>query len=84
MPTKQHPSLHFNLLGKSGKGGKKCLGNSLAVQWLGLSTFTAWAWVRSLVGELRSHKPHSTAKKKKKTALLPYIDLQPTINSIDV
>ena len=33
------------------------LGNSLAVQWLGLSTFTARAQVQTLVGELRSHKP---------------------------
>ena len=32
-------------------------GNSLAVQWLGLGTFTARAWVQSLVRELRSHKP---------------------------
>ena len=31
-------------------------GNSLAVQWLGLSIFSAWIWVRSLVRELRSHK----------------------------
>ena len=34
------------------------------VQWLGLGAFTAGAWVRSLVGELRSHKPHSEAGKK--------------------
>ena len=27
------------------------------VQWLGLGTFTARAWVQSLVGELRSYKP---------------------------
>ena len=38
----------------------KCLlktsgyGNSLAVQWLAVGTFTAVAWVQSLVGELRS------------------------------
>ena len=31
----------------------------MAVQWLGLQ-------VQSLVRELRSHKPHSLAKKKKK------------------
>ena len=35
------------------------LGNSLAGQWLGLGAFTARALVRSLVGELRSYKPHS-------------------------
>ena len=32
------------------------LGNLLAVQWLGLSAFTAVTWVPSVVGELRSHK----------------------------
>ena len=37
------------------------LGASLAVQWLGLSLL--WAWVRSLVGELRSHKPCGVSKK---------------------
>ena len=36
------------------------------VQWLGLSAFTAVAQVRSLVQELRSHKPGGTVKKKKK------------------
>ena len=41
-------------------------GNSLAVQWLGLRTFTAGARVQSLVGELRSSKLRGTAKKKKK------------------
>ena len=35
------------------------------VQWLGLSAFTAGAWVQSLVGELRSHKLHGMAKEKK-------------------
>ena len=43
------------------------LGNSLAVQWLGLSAFTAGARVQSLVRELRSHQPHGEAKKRKKT-----------------
>ena len=38
-------------------------GNSLAVQWLGLRAFTAEVRVRSLVGELRSCKPRSVAKK---------------------
>ena len=38
-------------------------GNSLVVQWLGLRAFTAVAQVQSLVGELRSHKPCSAAKK---------------------
>ena len=39
------------------------LGNSLEVQWLGLGAFTAVAQVQSLVGELRSCKPHGVAKK---------------------
>ena len=39
-------------------------------QWLGFLGFTAVAWVQFLVRELRSHKPHSTAKKRK-TSLLP-------------
>ena len=38
-------------------------GSPLAVQWLGLGTFTAGAWVQSLVREVRSHKRCSTAKK---------------------
>ena len=36
------------------------------VYWLGFNAFTAVAWVQSLVGELRSRKPHGTAKKKDK------------------
>ena len=36
--------------------------NSLAVQWLRIGTFIAVAWVQSLVGELRSHKLHNSAK----------------------
>ena len=34
------------------------------VQWLGLSVFTATAWVQSLVKELRSRKLHGTTKIK--------------------
>ena len=30
-------------------------------EWLGLSTFTAMAWVQSLFRELKSYKPGSTA-----------------------
>ena len=43
----------------------KNLGSSLVVQWLGLSAFTAMAWVQSLVWELRSHVKllHAVAKK---------------------
>ena len=44
-------------------------GNSLAVWWFGLRAFTHRARVRSLVGELRSHKPRSVAKKRKKKTL---------------
>ena len=42
------------------------LGNSLVVQWLGLSAFIVGAQVQSLVRELRSHKLCSVAKRKKK------------------
>ena len=46
---------------------KKCsIGNSLAVQWLGLGTFTTMYWVQSLIWELRSCKPQGVATKKKK------------------
>ena len=40
--------------------------NSLAVQWLRLGVSLPWTRIRSLVGELRSHKPCNAAKKKKK------------------
>ena len=45
---------------------KQTTGNSLAVQWLGLSTFTVESCVQSLVGELRAHMLHSAVRKKKK------------------
>ena len=45
--------------------------NSLEVQWLGLSAFTAGAQVQSLVRELRSHKLPNTAKRKKKKPTSP-------------
>ena len=48
---------------------KSLLGNSLVVQGLGLSTFTAGAKSWSLVGELRSCRLHGLAKKKKKKSL---------------
>ena len=44
---------------------KRKLGSSLAVQWLGLSAFTATDQIQSLVRELRPHKLSSVAKKKK-------------------
>ena len=40
---------------------RSLVGTSLLAQWLGLHV----AGVQSLVGELRSHKPFSVAKKKK-------------------
>ena len=43
----------------------KISGTSLVVQWLGLHASTQGARVRSLVGELRSCKMCSAAKKKK-------------------
>ena len=45
---------------------KEIKGNSLAIQWLELGTFTAVAWLQYLVRELRSCKPRIVAKKKKK------------------
>lgn len=36
------------------------------VQWLALAAFTAMAYVQTLTGELRFHKLHGVAKKKKK------------------
>ena len=48
----------------SGRSRNTKGGNSMVVQWLGLCASTAE--VRSLVGELRSHKPVRDGKKKKK------------------
>ena len=45
---------------------ENALGNSLVGQWFGLGAFTARTWVQSLVGELISHKMHSSGIKKKK------------------
>ena len=53
------------------KPAESGLGDSLAVQWLGLRAFTAGARVQYLVEELKSH-----AKKKKKCGLNhKYIEL---------
>ena len=38
----------------------------MVVQQLGLGIFTARTWVQSLIGELRSCKPHSVTEKKKR------------------
>ena len=57
--------LHVNLQLSQNKNfneKKYNIGNSLAVQWLGLRALTAEGWVQSLVRELRSHKPRGVAK----------------------
>ena len=41
----------------SGHLNKSRWGNSLMIQWSGLSVFTVVSQVQSLVGELRSYKP---------------------------
>ena len=48
----------------------KVIGNSLAVQWLGLNAFTATARVQSLVGELRSRNPRGTAEKRERKKVI--------------
>ena len=45
---------------------KRYFGNSLVIQWLDFMLPLQSAQVQSLVGELRVHKPHGMAKKKKK------------------
>ena len=40
-------------------------GNSLAIQWLGLGTFSARVRVQSSVGDLRPHKLPNMAQPKK-------------------
>ena len=39
------------------------------VWWLGLSIFITRAWVKFLVGELRSHMPPGMTQKEKKKSL---------------
>ena len=53
-------------LGDQSNKENKSQESYLVVQWLGLQAFTPVAWVRSLVRELRSCKPHWCSKKKKK------------------
>ena len=50
---------------------KRGYGSSLVVWWLGFSTFTAAAQVKSLVWELRSHFKllHAAAKKRRVTLI---------------
>ena len=49
--------------GKESRGKKR---NSLGVQRLSISTFTAVALVQSLVKKLRSHKMYREVKRKKR------------------
>ena len=68
-PWKQTRSIQkYNITGCVMKKAKN-KGSSLAVQWLRLSTFTTVTWVQSLAGDLRSHNPCSSGKKKKKAVL---------------
>ena len=48
-----------------------------------LGAFTAVAWVQSLVGELRSHKPCDMAKKKKEKKLKKKMHRPVLLRSID-
>ena len=48
-------------------------GTSPVVQWLRIHLPIQGAWVQSLVGELRSHMPRSTAKKKKRNTILDFL-----------
>ena len=41
--------------------------------WLGFQAFTAVAWIQSLVGELRFHKPCGVAKKKDSSLSGPWL-----------
>ena len=45
------------------------------VSWLGFDTSLSWAWVQSLVRELRFHKPCGTVREKKKKEVLINSDL---------
>ena len=53
------------------------VGNSLAVQWLGLQASTAEGMVRPLVRELKSYmtQGHQKKKRKKMKVLLSYLRL---------
>lgn len=46
-------------------------GDCLIVQWLGLSVSLLGAWIRSLVRELRSHKPWKSQLKLSNSQYLP-------------
>ena len=50
--------------------------------WLGLCTFTAVAWVQSLVREPRSHQLSSMAKKNKNKILSFDLERNPTSRDI--
>ena len=59
-------------IGKHCRKQKSYLENSLAVQWLGLTAFTAMARVQALVGELKILQAVKRCgwKKKKKNHIL--------------
>ena len=55
---------------------KRYFGNSLVIQWLDFMLPLQSAQVQSLVGELRVHKPHGVAKKKKKKIKRYFVNAQ--------
>ena len=59
---------------------KQSPGTSLVAQCLGPSSFTAR--IQSLVGELRAHKPHSSAEDKQKQ-IMKALELKNTEGSQD-
>ena len=61
-PTKESLYIGSEVVGWPKK--KKSHRNFLVSQWLGLVISLLWAWVQSLVEELRSCKLRGTAKKK--------------------
>ena len=52
-------------------------GNSLVVQWLELRAFITGARFPSRIGELRSHKPHSAAKKERTYPMTNPVETSP-------
>ena len=60
------------------------LGNSLAVQWLGLDAFTAVARVQFLVRELRSCKRRGVSKKNPQKLILKLINRSIVMGPVDL
>ena len=63
------PHLNGNILNFFAIKNNTIGGTSLVVQWLRICLPMQGMWVWPLVGELRSHMPHCTAKKKNNTAI---------------